>query len=94
MGQPVLMLGRRSCGASQVALARVPALAAGHVDWGGCLDAASCQRVLREYERLRLRATFGRLDGSLHAPLNPRLIAPQFGDAVERTSAAPARERA
>jgi hypothetical protein len=94
MGRQLLMLGRRSCGAGQVALARVPALATGHVEWRGYLDAASCQRVLREYKRLRLRATFRRLDGSLHAPLNPRLIAPQFGDAVERTSAAPARERA
>ena len=92
MNGPLLMLGRRSCGASQVALARVRALAAGHVDWGGYLDAVSCSRVMRESEWLKQRATIRRLDDSLHAPPNPRLTAPQFGDVIGQTCVAPVRE--
>jgi hypothetical protein len=92
MGRPLLMFRRGSCGARKAVVARVPVLAAGHVDWGGCLDAVTCPRVSRENERLRLRATFRRLDGSLYATLDPRLTAPQFGNAVGQTCADPALE--
>jgi hypothetical protein len=91
-GRVLLMFGSRACGTCRAAQARVPSLAAGHVDALLYVDAEECAALVREYEVFHLPSMFLFRAGRYHAALHAPLVPVEFGRAVDAALAGPAQE--